>query len=370
MSSENMRLVEIIVQTKKIQQKILDMLANKELDYVISGHTQDSEGTAVISLPLPADSVEAFRERLKKLDTADNMYTIVVNTEAVASGGASQSQNTPNQVDFGDEGSSHSELHSNVADLTPPFTFYSLMVAMSTIVATIGVLLNSVVVLIGSMILAPLIGPPMEASVATVCDDKELFIHGIKYQLLSGIVGGLSSVGLAVFVRETSFVSSDLNIGLLLEISSYTAPVFLLLVLAFTAGAASALSLSTTGTIGLLGVVIAVGIVPPFGVLGVSLAWGRPLIALGSTTLILLNFLSINLAGIFTFWCLGYRPKNSSAPWIIRNTVVIRIIVLAIAVVLLAIFLAHIPDNNTKNSLVLMEWILREIRHIFQSIGL
>lgn len=73
------------------------------------------------------------------------------------------------------------------------------MTAISAVVAVIGLLQNSAALVVGSMVIAPLIGPAMAAAVGTVIDDHELATRGIRLQII-GL--GLAIVSAAVFTAR------------------------------------------------------------------------------------------------------------------------------------------------------------------------
>ena len=63
-------------------------------------------------------------------------------------------------------------------------------------------------------------------------------------------------------------------------------------------------------SVALVGVMIAAALIPPAAAAGIALAWGEPAAAIGSTVLVFVNVLSVNLAGLITLWYLGYRPER------------------------------------------------------------
>lgn len=343
MAREDMRLVEVMVMSPAARERVTDVLGEKELDYVVSDRTNGPEAPAIVSFPLPAHAVEPVQNRISGLDLSEDIYTVVVEPETIVSTRIENSEGLFRQVEgLGHQGVSRSELHSSAADLMPDLVIYGLMTGISAIVATTGVLLGSLAVLVGSMVIAPLIGPSMATSVATVIDDELLFRRSVRFQIIGGLIGVVSAVGFALFVRASSFVSS-LDVVRILDVSNHTAPTFLLVVVALSAGVAGAISLSTSGTIGLVGVMIAAAVMPPVGVMGVGIAWLRPTVVFGSAAVVLLNVLSINLASIITLWYLGYHPESWTELRKARSTMLLRAILLTAAIVVLVVFLANLP---------------------------
>ena len=60
----------------------------------------------------------------------------------------------------------------------------------------------------------------------------------------------------------------------------------------------------------LIGVMVAVALLPPLVTCGLLLGSGRPGLALGALALFLMNLICVNLAGVTTFLLQGIRPAN------------------------------------------------------------
>lgn len=342
MKIKDMRVLKILVTGEEMPSTILEVLDGNDLDYVISDSSTDDSAAAMISCPVPAPSVEAVREDLNELGLEDRVYIVLVDPEAVVPTGT-ESEDPYSQVEgLGYQGISRGELHSKAADLIPDFTIYGLMTVISAVIATAGVLLESMAVLVGSMVIAPLIGPPMATSVATVIDDNVLFNESIRYQLTGSALGMVSATVFALFLRFTSFVSSEVSTEAVQQLSTHTAPGALLIIVALSAGVAGALSLSTGAEVGLVGVMIAAALVPPLGVMGVGIAWFEPVIAVGSGLVVLINVLSINLAAIISFWYLGYHPESWLELRKARSKMLVRVISLTVLILVLATLLTNL----------------------------
>ncbi|MFB6152609.1 MAG: DUF389 domain-containing protein, partial [Halodesulfurarchaeum sp.] len=105
------------------------------------------------------------------------------------------------------------------------------------------------------------------------------------------------------------------------------------------AGVAGALSLSSGVSTALVGVMIAAALIPPTAVIGIGIAWTMPAAVLGSSVLVLVNVLSINLAALAVLWYEGYRPKNWFRLEEARAATLKRIAALVVVIALLSVFL-------------------------------
>jgi uncharacterized hydrophobic protein (TIGR00271 family) len=196
------------------------------------------------------------------------------------------------------------------------------------------------------MVIAPLIGPALAASVGTITDDDELFWKGIKYQAL-GL--GLSIAGAAVFawiLKEVGVVPPGVDLAAIDEIAERFTPDLLLLAVALGAGVAGVLALSTGISVAIVGVMIAAALIPPAAAAGIAIAWGLALPAIGATVLVLVNTVSVNLAGLLTLWYTGYRPQNWFDIGDVNRKIVRNVVVFSAIVVLLSAFLVGVTFSS------------------------
>jgi len=179
-------------------------------------------------------------------------------------------------------------------------TYYAL-VLLSTIVAAGGMLRDQTAVVIGAMMIAPLIGPNISLALGTSLGDTFLLVRSTKANLLG--------VGLA-------FLAS-LGMGLVFPVDPSTGEVALRTVigladvaLAGAAGAAGALSVTRDGATGLVGVMVAVALLPPIVAVGLLLGAGHAALSLQAGLLTITNVVSLNLAAVCTFLALGVWPRK------------------------------------------------------------
>ncbi|MBO0347937.1 TIGR00341 family protein [Phormidium pseudopriestleyi FRX01] len=179
----------------------------------------------------------------------------------------------------------------------PSLSFYVLL-GLSGIISTLGLLANSAATIIGAMIIAPLMGPILGIAYGMVMGNRRL----LKRSSLTLWTG----VGLTIFI---SFLISHL-VGLRTvqeEILSRSQPTLLDLGLALAAGTAGAFAKSRRH-IGdaLPGVAIAVALAPPLSVIGIGISLGSSKIFNGSSLLFLTNLIGIIFSGGIVFVCQRY----------------------------------------------------------------
>jgi uncharacterized hydrophobic protein (TIGR00341 family) len=194
---------------------------------------------------------------------------------------------------------SRHEIYADISDIAKLSKVFIIMVILSAIVAAIGVLNNNVAVIIGAMVIAPLLGPNTALSLGTVLGDVKLAKNAIKTNF---------------FGIFTAFVVS-LILGSILVVDP-TIPEILLrtraglgsITLALASGIAGALSFTIGFRSTLIGVMVAVALLPPLVTSGLLLGSGQIALALGAFLLFLINLVCVNLSGVVTFMIQKIRP--------------------------------------------------------------
>lgn len=82
------------------------------------------------------------------------------------------------------------------------------------------------------------------------------------------------------------------------------------IILALAAGGAAALSFTSGLLSALIGVMVAVALLPPLVTLGLLIGSGQWTLARGALLLLLTNLICINLAGVVVFLAQGIRPLS------------------------------------------------------------
>jgi len=196
---------------------------------------------------------------------------------------------------------SREELYEDIKDAAQCSRVYLTMVVLSTIVAAVGLYYNSVAIIIGAMVIAPLLGPNMALALATTLGDLTL----LRRALLTALAGIAMTMVLSVII------------GLLLQVDPATPEMASRngvglgdLVVALASGAAGALAFTTGVSATLIGVMVAVALLPPLVAFGLLLGSGHAALAMGALSLFMMNLICVNLAGVTTFLVQGIRPAT------------------------------------------------------------
>jgi len=344
------RLVQVTVPAGK-RDAVLAALDDEGVDYVVTDETGSREYTAVVHFPLPTEAVGDVLDSLQSVGLSEDAYTVVVNAETVVSRqfDALEERYARDEASNGDR-IAREELVARAEDLAPSRTTYAVMTLVSTVIATAGLLLDSPATVVGSMVIAPLLGPAMSASVGTVVDDDEMFARGVRLQVAGVALAVVGAAALAFLVKTAHVVPPGLDVLSLSEVRERLRPDFLSLVVALGAGVAGVYSLMTGVSSALVGVAIAVALIPPAATVGIGLAWGVPTLAVGSGILVAVNVLSINLAALVVLWYSGYRPQQFFAVGDARAALVKRAATLAVAIAVLSAFLGGVTYASFEAS--------------------
>ena len=178
---------------------------------------------------------------------------------------------------------------------------FFILVVLSSIVASIGLLENNIAVIIGAMVIAPLLGPNIAFALGSSLGETKLMWQSLK-AITSGVVLAILVATIIGFIWPLAIETSEV---LMRTEANYAGTT-----IALASGAAAALSL-VTGTSGVLvGVMVAVALMPPAVTIGLMLSLGNIPLALGATLLLAVNIVCINLSAKLVFLVKGIQPRT------------------------------------------------------------
>jgi uncharacterized hydrophobic protein (TIGR00271 family) len=221
---------------------------------------------------------------------------------------------------------------------------FAVLLLLSTIIATYGVIGDAVATVIGAMIIAPLMRPIMGTTAGLIIGDMKRAARSFLVVVL-GVAGVIALAWLITEITVTRAISFETNSQIIGRIS----PRLIDLYAALAAGAAGAFAMSREDIADSLpGVAIAISLVPPLCVVGVGLAEGELEGALGAMLLFITNLLAILLAGGGVLALLGLsaatmKELNHSAR---RKTFMLILIGLLLVIIPLGITSRRVFNQN------------------------
>ncbi|GJM17884.1 MAG: hypothetical protein DHS20C14_00970 [Phycisphaeraceae bacterium] len=175
------------------------------------------------------------------------------------------------------------------------------MTALSTVVACVGLMKDQPAIVIGAMVIAPLLGPNMALALGTTLGDIKL----IKRSLVANGVGIGSALVMSAIVGVIANVNSESA-----EFAARASVDFYDIPLALAAGAAGSLAATTGAASTLVGVMVAVALLPPTAACGMLAGSGDWKAAFGAFQMLMINVVGINLAATGVFLLQGIRPNT------------------------------------------------------------
>ena len=187
------------------------------------------------------------------------------------------------------------------------------MLGLSAAIAALGLLQDSVAIVIGAMLVAPLMTPLIGCGLALTQGNTRLFGKSTKAAGF-GVLGAL----LVSFVIGLLTWRFEMTPALL----SRGGPNLLDLPIAFFSGMAAAYAMSRPSLLATLaGVAIATALVPPLATVGIALSHAQWQLAFGASTLFVTNFVAIILGAGIVFRLVGMkgtRPGFGNPLWLRR----------------------------------------------------
>ncbi|WP_426573461.1 DUF389 domain-containing protein [Aquihabitans sp. McL0605] len=237
-------------------------------------------------------------------------------------------------------------------DVSRRLSRFWMLLVLAGVIASAGVVSNSTATVIGAMIVAPLMVPILGVVVAVVLGDRDNLLRCLGLVVLgaAAVVAIGYLVGLCVEAPVTAATNP--------QVASRVAPTLIELVAALATGAVGSIALARDDISDTLpGVAIAISLVPPLAVVGLTLESGVARESLGALVLFVANVSAILASGlvvmaVFRVHRLAVAPADERRRvHRVRAAVVIAVALVAIAIPL-GLASARINTNRTRESTV------------------
>lgn len=299
----------------RIMQIFVPESSDRDLDRLLEGcevlgRWRDTDaGQMVLHLLVAAEESESIMDRFEeRYADAEGFHVVLSSVEAIlprptpeAKEHKEQSADSAEPAQPGEQRVSREELYVKVSEGFEVSRVYIGLAMLSAVVAAVGLWRNDVAVIIGAMVIAPLLGPNVAMALATTLGDFEL----LRRALVANLAGVVAAFALAfcagvLFKVDPSGPAiasrTEVNLGDIL--------------LALAAGSAGTLAFTQGLSGAVIGVMVAVALVPPLVVCGMLLGAGHVGLAGGAFLLTVANVICVNLAGVATFLAQGVRPRS------------------------------------------------------------
>lgn len=315
-----MKRVEVLADAGS--QKAIARIAEKykAVDFHLCYQVQD--GRQVTQLLVTEDKLQEVLDTLQSILGAQPYARIlVVQLETFLPRPTQQQDKKPSSAT-----ATREALYASVEKNVQLDLNYLLLVVLSTVVAAIGLMDSNVAVVIGAMVIAPLLSPNLALGLGTALGDVQL----MRKSLITNFVGIGFAIALSVLMGMLlpfDLASNELVARTLVGIDS--------VVLALASGAAAALSLTTGLSSVLVGVMVAVALLPPAVTFGLMLGVWQTKLAMGAGLLLAVNLVCVNLAAKLVFLFKGVRPRRWPEREKARRTMAVYLAIWALTLIIL-----------------------------------
>ncbi len=296
-----MKIVEVFADIS-YQDIITTIAEHHDVAFVWTGHKSE-DGTCYIRILVGNEKRQELLDALQgALGNSQTAKIIVLAPEAAL---PRLEENNGENGKKGKKGknviTTREELYNQIAANSNLNNTYTVLVILSTIVVAIGLLEDNVAVVIGAMVIAPLLGPNIALAFSTALGDMDLMWKSLKT--------GLTGLAIALVLSVIIGILWPLHLESR-ELLSRTEVGLDSIALAMASGAAAVISMSTGLPSVLVGVMVAVALLPPTATMGIMLGAQKFDLATNAGLLLAANIVSVNLAAKVAFLAKGIKPRT------------------------------------------------------------
>lgn len=193
------------------------------------------------------------------------------------------------------------EIYDDVADSVSINLTYLMTVTLSAIIAALAMMTGQTAVVIGAMVIAPLLGPTLALAMAATVGDHGTGVRSLRTLALGAAMVVLCTLPLGALL-EFDPMTPELHNRTIVHLAD--------IALALASGFAGVLALNKGASSSLVGVMIAVALVPPLAASGIYFGSGDPELGLRALFLFASNLVCINISGILAFLIQGLPPRR------------------------------------------------------------
>ncbi|HSR66944.1 MAG TPA: TIGR00341 family protein [Acidobacteriota bacterium] len=301
----SLRLLEITGPKEEIE-GVPDLL--EEIPLVHLWTSAPENATRQVRILLDAQQVESVSDKLLSHFGSDSGFRLTSLPVEATIPAAEQDEEEKDSEgdkqeskDSGPKRISREELYQDLSQASRLTPVYLAMVGLSTVVAAVGLIRGEVAIIIGAMVIAPLLGPNVALSLACTLGDPKLAKRSMK-AIAAGLVTAVALSLLAGALLNADPREPQLALRTGADVGD--------IILALAAGGAGSLAFTSGVPAVVVGVMVAVALLPPLVTAGLLVGAGYPSQALGALMLTLTNVTCVNLAAVATFLIQKVRPRT------------------------------------------------------------
>jgi uncharacterized hydrophobic protein (TIGR00341 family) len=314
------------------------------LEFKLRSKTYDFHELVVFELPIEDYQTNVMIEELKARGIGVAYGDIIVRPVSLIISSKKRDDTLPSAA-----GVNREEILSNLGNISGFSGIYLLMNILAATLASFGLVNNDAVVIIASMIVAPLLGPIVLTSLGLLSLETTSFVKrgtwaeftGISVTVLTGIIWGI----IFQYLDPINIQAKDpiTNQFIYPEIMNRTILEYPAISLAFLGGLAAGIIVARGLDVSIVGVAIAASLCPPAATIGILGALGAWDLTIRAASLLILNVLAINLSCTGVFWIFGVKSRGLSKRQLAKvkrlNIIWISVVTILLIVTLLLILM-------------------------------
>ncbi len=328
-----MKRIDITV-PKEDKEKVQEAIEEFSDDIVVTQAKKDGNKVIQFQIAIKSKDIDPLIEEvkhIKDLDSGELTIEVLNETAHVEKGKRVEGDSSVVSVQ---------EMYQRAFEFSTFNAHAWFLIALSAGIAELGILIESVIVVVGAMVIAPLLGPFISASFGLVIGDRRL----IQDSLMHAALGVLLAIGAAYLISTP--VTSEVN-SLMRLISN---PTFATIPLSLFVGSAAALTFASGRDENLAGIAVAVALVPPAAVAGLTLSMGNFAMFADVMLVLLTNLASLILAGSATFKFLGISPSTYTRKKISEERLRQAVIISLVSIIIIGVIFGYFSYQNIQAS--------------------
>jgi uncharacterized hydrophobic protein (TIGR00341 family) len=322
----DLQLVEAYVPDKYYEKVHVALQEYPHISYWVS--SESKERTLIRVLVETKNTEEILNYLEKATNVVDGFEVLLFPVQSYLTRTDDEEEQKKDEEAIQFQRASRQELIGNIQQSSNITITYTLLVVLSAVVVTIGFIQNSQAVIIGAMVIAPMLGPVISIAFSSILGDYKL-LRSSSLTLFYAII-----IVIGISIGFTFFFPVPLGSS---EFVSRTHVNITDIVLALASGTAGALSILNRLPGSLVGVMVAVALLPPTVVLGMTIGSAMWQEAYGSMLLLMGNINSVILAAIMVFSLSGIRPVKWNEVEKARTSRKLSIVFVSLVIILLII---------------------------------
>jgi uncharacterized hydrophobic protein (TIGR00271 family) len=205
------------------------------------------------------------------------------------------------------------ELRSKARDLSRDPRSFLAMTLLSAVIAVAGLLAGSPAIVVGSMVIAPPVGPVLTTAVGAVTGDRRMVFESIWLRGGGIAVAALGAAIVSYLLQGSGFCPSTLDVMSIDLIVLRTGPNMVSVLVGVASGIATVFGLTTKGPTAVIGVMITAALVPAAAVTGIATAWGDYDVVVGSLVLLLVTLVVITVSATVSLQFFGSDAEGDDS---------------------------------------------------------